>query len=60
MKCGGNNHGIDISRAERPTPRKLRRHTLEQDGRRYTAFDCHSLLEHENEADRSRPGHPLG
>ena len=26
----------------------------------YVAYDAHSLLEHESEGDRARPGHPLG
>ena len=53
-------HPLDTSKASRARPRPLRTFTLEQGGKRYRAYDCHSLLEHENEADRARPGHLFG
>lgn len=50
----------DITATERAVPRPVRAYRLQQGRQRYVSFDVHSLLEHENEADRARPGHPFG
>ncbi len=51
-----NHHYIDTSRARRaqsrpPVVRRIKG---------YVAYDLHSLLEHESESDRARPGHFFG
>ena len=51
-----NNHVIDTSQAKRaqsrpPVVRRIKG---------YVAYDLHSLLEHESESDRARPGHIFG
>ena len=49
--------------AERDAPTATRAQPQQPVMRRikgYVAYDLHSLLEHESDADRARPGHPLG
>lgn len=50
----------DISKAERAVLRPPRMRQITEGRVRYAAFDAHQLLEQLSEAERARPGHPLG
>lgn len=50
----------DFKTAERPVTRQPQKRLLVTDGKTYAAWDAHQLLEQLSEADRARPGHPLG
>jgi len=46
----------DAAKAARPQSRPVVSRRIKG----YVAYDLHSLLEHESDSDRARPGHPLG
>ena len=50
----------DAATARRVQSRRLYRHLLTDGERTYSAYSANELLEIESQADRARPGHPLG
>jgi hypothetical protein len=55
-----NDRAIDTSNARYAKAQRLRRRLLADGERTYTAYSAHELLEIDSQADRARPGHPLG
>ena len=53
---GAQENRVDTTNAKRAEPRP----PVVRRIKGYVAYDLHSLLEHESDGDRARPGHPLG
>jgi len=51
---------IDTSKARRVQQARLMRRLLADGERTYAAYSANELIEIESQADRARPGHPLG